>query len=169
MDIFYRLKSITENSCWLVQQIWKLDLFFQLIHPAPQWIFRRSDVNITKTFNMKTCPVCQTPVIGRSDKKFCSDDCRATYHNDRNRDRNKKIRSINRILRRNRNILGNLLMENHDRISKSHLLERGFNFNYYTRERSENGSGYKSCYDISYSLVEEEKEQYVIILRGVKK
>lgn len=118
---------------------------------------------------MKTCPVCQTMVIGRSDKKFCSDDCRASYHNERNRVRNKKIRSINRILRRNRNILGTLLMENQGRITKALLQERGFNFNYYTRESSENGSGYKSCYDISYSLVEEDREQYVIILPGIKK
>jgi predicted nucleic acid-binding Zn ribbon protein len=118
---------------------------------------------------MKTCPVCQTLVIGRSDKKYCSDDCRAAYHNERNRVRNKKIRSINRILRRNRNILGDLLQQDFDRVSKTHLQEKGFNFNYFTRERSEKGNGYKSCYDISYSLVEENQEQFVIIVPGAKK
>lgn len=117
---------------------------------------------------MKTCPVCQTPVIGRSDKKFCSTDCRATFHNNRNRVSNKKIRTINRILCRNRRILRELLQNNLERISKSSLKEQGFDFDYYTREISENGIGMKACYDMAYSMVEEEKEIYVYIRTSTK-
>ncbi|MBQ6311618.1 MAG: DUF2116 family Zn-ribbon domain-containing protein [Bacteroidales bacterium] len=41
----------------------------------------------------KTCPVCGKEVNGRSDKKFCSDECRTFYNNSlgrRRRARNRK-------------------------------------------------------------------------------
>ena len=107
---------------------------------------------------MKKCPVCDTPIIGRSDKKYCSDDCRASYHNARNRSSNIKIRKINRILRRNRKILFEMICEDLQKIPKSMLQEKGFDFDHYTREMQDKGNGYKACYDIAYQVVEEEKE-----------
>ena len=43
--------------------------------------------------NRKKCPVCGKEVNGRSDKKFCSDECRTFFNNAlgrRRRARNKK-------------------------------------------------------------------------------
>ncbi|MBR4802668.1 MAG: DUF2116 family Zn-ribbon domain-containing protein [Bacteroidales bacterium] len=43
--------------------------------------------------NRKKCPVCGKDVNGRSDKKFCSDECRTFFNNAlgrRRRARNKK-------------------------------------------------------------------------------
>lgn len=120
---------------------------------------------------MKRCPVCQTPVIGRSDKKFCSDDCRASFHNEKNRITNQRIRAINRILRRNRKILKELMATNFRRIPINQMLEKGFDFEHYTREIKNCEYAGKVCYDITYRLVEEEKEMYVYIetpKQGVK-
>ncbi|MBP5229097.1 MAG: hypothetical protein J6Z32_03005 [Bacteroidales bacterium] len=39
----------------------------------------------------KKCPVCGRVVLGRTDKKFCCDDCRTEYHNLSNR----KLRQTN--------------------------------------------------------------------------
>ena len=33
----------------------------------------------------RKCPVCGKDVLGRTDKKFCCDDCRTEYHNLSNR------------------------------------------------------------------------------------
>ena len=34
----------------------------------------------------KQCPECEDPIIGRTDKKFCSDGCRNSYNNRVNKD-----------------------------------------------------------------------------------
>jgi Uncharacterized protein containing a Zn-ribbon (DUF2116). len=33
----------------------------------------------------KYCPVCGNKIVGRSDKKFCTDKCRTFYHNEKYR------------------------------------------------------------------------------------
>ena len=50
-----------------------------------------------------------------------------------------------------------------ERIPKAVLLEKGFDFEHYTREMILQGRGYKACYDIAYQLVKEEKIMYVYI------
>ena len=41
--------------------------------------------------NKKMCPVCGGEIHGRTDKKFCSDDCRIYYNNIRYRNKNKSL------------------------------------------------------------------------------
>lgn len=41
--------------------------------------------------SQRTCPVCGEKIVGRSDKKFCCDECRAYYHNLRYRERLKSF------------------------------------------------------------------------------
>ena len=41
---------------------------------------------------------CQTPLIGRIDKKFCNDMCRNSYNNNINKDANEYVRKVNVIL-----------------------------------------------------------------------
>ena len=42
---------------------------------------------------MKTCLECGEPILGRSDKKFCSDLCRNAYNNKANSDSNNFVRN----------------------------------------------------------------------------
>ena len=49
----------------------------------------------------KKCPECGEKIIGRVDKKFCSDYCRNSYNNKINKDSKNLIRNINNRLRKN--------------------------------------------------------------------
>ena len=51
------------------------------------------------------CIECGDKIAGRSDKKFCSDQCRSAYNNKLNSDSNNLMRNINNTLRKNRRIL----------------------------------------------------------------
>ena len=107
---------------------------------------------------MKTCTECNGKIIGRSDKKFCSDECRVNYHNNRNRDSNKLIRNINRILRKNRRILFELNPNGNSKITQKDLVEQGFNFKYFTTWfKTGKGKVYFYCYDQAYHLLEDSK------------
>jgi len=46
------------------------------------------------------CLECGEPLIGRSDKKFCDDQCRNAYNNKLNRDHINLYRNINNKLRK---------------------------------------------------------------------
>ena len=81
---------------------------------------------------IKTCLNCKEEILGRSDKKFCSDYCRNQYNNMQNSDANKYVRNINNILRKNRRILSHLNTEGKTTVHKNKIYESGFNFNYFT-------------------------------------
>ena len=49
----------------------------------------------------KNCPECGDKIIGRIDKKFCSDGCRNAYNNRINKDSKNLIRNTNNRLRKN--------------------------------------------------------------------
>ena len=53
----------------------------------------------------RNCLECGRSLIGRSDKKFCSDDCRTNHNNKQNSDQTNYIRRVNNILRKSRRIL----------------------------------------------------------------
>jgi hypothetical protein len=97
------------------------------------------------------CLQCAKPLRGRSDKKFCCDVCRVSFHNNLNSQKSGYIRNVNSILARNRKILEECLFSQLTEISKSKLQQRGFNFQFYTnKERSPNGEGSYYCYDYGY-------------------
>ena len=54
---------------------------------------------------MSYCLACEKPLKGRIDKKFCDNECRNDYNNERYRLEQKVVLDINKILRKNRKIL----------------------------------------------------------------
>jgi len=56
----------------------------------------------------KVCLHCNKELIGRADKKFCDKQCRNDYNNTQNVTTNNYIRKVNRIIKKNRNILEEL-------------------------------------------------------------
>ncbi|HKK89232.1 MAG TPA: hypothetical protein VJ917_10300 [Saprospiraceae bacterium] len=99
----------------------------------------------------KTCKECQKEFIGRMDAKFCSSDCRSSFHNKKNRGQRKMVRSINKVLWNNRQILRSLNPEGKASVHKSKLTERGFNFKYFTNIfETKSGNVYHFCYDLGY-------------------
>lgn len=99
------------------------------------------------------CMECQEELNGRSDKKFCSDNCRSSYNNRLNADQINLRRRVNRILGKNRNILARLNPDGKKTVHKALLLEEGFNFNYFTnRYITRKGTVYFFCYDQGYVI-----------------
>ncbi len=80
----------------------------------------------------KQCLECQSPVIGRTDKKFCCLDCKSTHHNRKVRLESKWIRSTNKCLMKNRRILRTLLEMGITRVSRNMLESKEFSFSHIT-------------------------------------
>lgn len=99
----------------------------------------------------KQCLECNVVFIGRSDKKFCSDQCRSSYNNRINSESNVYIRSINKILNKNRKILAEINKDGIAKVKEDSLLARGFNFQFFTHTlNTKKGNTYFFCYDHGY-------------------
>lgn len=106
--------------------------------------------------NTKYCLECGEKIVGRSDKKFCSDLCRNAYNNKLNADANNLVRNINNTLRKNRRILEDICRED-DKVktSKNALLREGLDFGYFTHLRTtQKGATYYFVYEYGYLPLE---------------
>ncbi|MBI9067473.1 MAG: hypothetical protein JEZ09_09290 [Salinivirgaceae bacterium] len=105
----------------------------------------------------RRCPVCNDKIIGRIDKKFCSDQCRNSYNNERYSLNNPKVQKINRSLKKNYSILTALNKTGKTKVKRSKLLQEGFDFSYFTSiYTTQKGSTYYLCYDQGYLTIEDE-------------
>jgi predicted nucleic acid-binding Zn ribbon protein/YHS domain-containing protein len=110
----------------------------------------------------KTCPECGSPIRGRVDKKYCSDECRSSYNNAKNRVTYLMLRRINAVLKKNRDLLLKFNPNGKAIIARSKLQSAGFNFNYHTNSyTTKSGKTYFFCYDQGY--LELEKEQISLV------
>ena len=106
---------------------------------------------------MGTCLECRVNIIGRIDKKFCSDGCRNAYHNKIYRIENCDIKHINRILAKNHRILKELFDKNIRKCTKKMLSEQGFNFAYFTSSEQDTVSSRNYfCYNFEYFYIDKE-------------
>ncbi len=117
-----------------------------------------------QTLVEKRCRECNKKLIGRVDKKFCSDQCRTSFNNKLNSDENNYVRNINNILRRNRRILKELNKTGKVKVSREKLSGKGFEFAYHTSSyRTKEGSHYYYCYEQGYLAVDE--NQYLLVVK----
>lgn len=105
---------------------------------------------------VKFCLSCGEPVKGRTDKKFCDDQCRSNYNNRLNSESSVMVRIINNILKKNRKLLESVIgSDGKGKISRQKLMEKGFNFKYFTQiHTTQKGSVYKLCYEYAYLSIE---------------
>jgi hypothetical protein len=112
----------------------------------------------------KSCEECGTAIIGRIDKRFCSDQCRNSFNNRLNSDITNYVRNVNNALRKNRRILLELNPEGKTRTSRDKLLAKGFDFGYYTSTYiTKEGSQYFYCYEQGYLPIE--KGYYLLVVK----
>lgn len=116
----------------------------------------------------KQCIECGRSISGRADKRFCCDQCRTAYNNRLNSDSSNYMRSVNRILRKNRKIMSDLNPDGKTKVPRKKLASVGFNFTFYTNVyRTKAGKEYFFCYDQGYLPIEEgllmlvKREEYV--------
>jgi len=113
---------------------------------------------------LKKCPECGDEILGRSDKRFCSDQCRNTFNNRQKKDANNYIRNVNNILRKNRRTLADLNPNGKSKASRNKLVEKGFNFDYYTNSyTTKTGKTYYYCYEFGYLPIED--DYYFLVMK----
>lgn len=114
---------------------------------------------------MSYCPICNQPIKGRIDKKFCSSTCRSNYHNALRDKQSLLYYKIDKQLKLNRTILRKYNLGGKSILRKSILTELGFNPNYTTHKwRSSKGQTYYFCYEYGFLPIREKDiEKYVLI------
>ncbi|GAB2800704.1 hypothetical protein GCM10027275_53500 [Rhabdobacter roseus] len=111
---------------------------------------------------MKYCLECGSTIMGRADKKFCSDMCRNAYNNKINSYSYNVVRNTNNQLRRNRRILEELCPDDKAKTTKNTLLAKGFDFTLLTSVRpTQKGNVYYFVYD--YGYLELDNDFYLIV------
>ncbi|RZJ54519.1 MAG: hypothetical protein EOO44_04710 [Flavobacterium sp.] len=100
---------------------------------------------------MKTCPECSEKIVGREDKKFCSDSCRNAHNNKINKDSNNFMRNVNNKLRKNYRILSELNTEGKSKATREKMVNKGFDFDFFTNIlQTKTGNTYYFLYDQGY-------------------
>lgn len=113
----------------------------------------------------KNCPECGEKIVGRTDKKFCSDYCRNAHNNKINKDNTNLVRNINNQLRKNFRILEELNPTDKTRASKAKLQAKGFSFEYFTSiYTTKSGTVYYFVYDQGYLPLE--GDYYALVKRS---
>lgn len=112
----------------------------------------------------KTCPHCQKPIFGRSDKKYCDAFCKNAYGNTvRNQDEPLYYR-IDRQLKTNRRILSKYNRRGKTIIEKSIMMEEGFDPNFFTHYwKNKKGQVYLCCFEYGFLQLDElDKTVYLL-------
>lgn len=110
----------------------------------------------------KTCLECSEKIVGREDKKFCSDGCRNAYNNKINKDSTNYMRNINNKLRKNYRILTELNLDGKTKTTRTKLLSKGFDFEFFTNVlNTKTGNLYYFVYDQGYMALE--NDYYILV------
>lgn len=101
----------------------------------------------------KVCKECGEALVGRTDKRFCSDACRNLFHYHANNAPINYVRNVVNILKRNRRVLSELnkSQDGKVKVHREKMVERGYNFLYHTNiYRTKAGNTYVFCFEHGY-------------------
>ena len=115
-------------------------------------------------FGSRRCKYCDKPIDlskGRRDRQFCDERCKNAYHNKNAFEEEKEVKRINKILKKNREILKS--MNARKEVTKERLLKAGFDFTYFTHHKFTIHYHYQYtfCYDYGYRAVKPESYKVV--------
>lgn len=106
----------------------------------------------------RRCLECGEILKGRSDQKFCGDQCRSAYNNRRFGDVGSYIKRVDRTLKKNRTILTQLNPGGKTTLPKTELGKHGFDFAYHTHTyTTRDGRTYFFCYEQGFLELDNEK------------
>jgi len=113
------------------------------------------------------CPICNGPLIGRTDKKYCSDQCRYAAHNKHKLQSEHLILEINKKLRKNRSILKKLCPIGKAIVRKEVLEAMEYEVNIFSSIfLTSKRQIYYICYDYAFTpLIEHDVEKALIVTR----
>ncbi len=112
----------------------------------------------------KQCLECGEKIVGRIDKKFCTDYCRNSYNNKVNKESKNLIRNTNNRLRKNYKVLLELNTTGKTKVTRTKLFDQGFDFNFFTSiYKTKTGNVYFYVYDQGYLALE--NDYFLLIKR----
>lgn len=112
-----------------------------------------------------SCPICNGPLIGRSDKKYCSDQCRYLANNKHKIQSEKPILDINKVLRKNRSILKKLCPVGKAVIRKEVLDSMGYDMKIFSSLFvTSSKEVYYICYDYAFTPLMENNVKKALIV-----
>ena len=103
--------------------------------------------------HIPVCLECGDQIrYGRTDKKFCCDECRTKYYNERAKKSRVFKRRVMKILYRNYEVLDNLMRADVDSVDLMSLVSMGFVPSLMTSYRKTGKHDECSCFDIRYIM-----------------
>lgn len=115
----------------------------------------------------RECSDCGATLRGRSDKKFCDDQCRSNFNNRMKAGIYSSMRPVNTILRKNHAILSKICLEKKVIIKKDDLLKHGFNPDYHTHlHQTQNGNTYFFCYEYGFLFLADNE---ILLVKKIEK
>ena len=114
---------------------------------------------------MKTCPVCESSIKGRSDKMFCSTKCKSINQYEIRQEKEIFYLEVDRRLKTNRKLLKAYNYQGFTTVQKAALLNDGFNPNFFTHYwKNSKGDVYLFVYDYGFlDLKKSGKNKYLIV------
>ncbi len=114
---------------------------------------------------IKKCPVCDTIIRGRTDKIFCSLECKRAADYEKRKTEEVLYLEIDRQLKTNRKILKKYNRVGKTTLRKEDIIKEGFNPKYFTHYWKNNkGDVYLFVYDYGFlALKDNNKEKYLIV------
>ena len=115
----------------------------------------------------RLCLDCNTQLKGRTDKKFCDDQCRSNYNNRVKAEDFSFMNTVNKVLKKNRAILKAKNPDGKIKVQRDFLVRKGFDFNYHTHiYATQKGTTYFFCYEYGYLPLE--NEAFLLVKREEK-
>jgi len=114
---------------------------------------------------MNICPYCNSEIIGRSDKKYCSVHCKSAHQYKKRKSEETLFYKIDRQLKINRKILKAYNKSGMSTVRKEKLLEEDFDPNYFTHYwKNGKGQVYLFCYEYGFLYLKKDgKEKYLLV------
>ena len=115
---------------------------------------------------MRKCIECESEVIGRVDKIFCSAYCKSSYHHKKKIGKEQSLYlKIDRQLKMNRRLLQHYNRAGKAVIRKDDLIKAGFNPKYFTHYwKNQKGDVYLFCFEFGFlEKKENNKLKYVLV------
>jgi hypothetical protein len=115
---------------------------------------------------MKKCLNCQEELFGRSDKIFCNEYCKSSFHYKKKLgEKRSMFESIDRQLKTNRRLLKLFNKSGKSVVRKEELIKAGFNPKFFTHYwKNSHGDVYLFCYEFGFLAKEENnKSKFVLV------
>ena len=115
--------------------------------------------------NTKNCPVCDSVLKGRSDKKFCSAKCKSIHQYEQRQETEAFFLKVDRQLKINRKLLKRYNKSGFTTIRKSELITQGFDPKFFTHYwKNKKGEVYLFVYEYGFlSKTDGGKDKYVLV------